>query len=93
MSVISRMLQDLESRGAALPIAKQAPAPQVARTDLSWLRTVILSGGLMAAVVGMYSVKMPAWVLGPDAATVSGAKGAGHATIGSAVNGYHLTFN
>ena len=78
MSVISRMLQDLESRGAALPIAKQAPAPQVARTDLSWLRTFILSGGLMAAVVAMYSVKMPAWVLGPDAATVSGAKGAGH---------------
>lgn len=76
MSVISRMLQDLESRGAALPIAKQAPEPKAARTDLSWLRTFILSGGLMAAVVTMYTVKMPEWVLGQDAAKVSSTPGA-----------------
>lgn len=87
MSVISRMLQDLESRGAALPIAKQAPAPQVARTDWSWLRTVILSGGLMAAVVAMYTVKMPAWVLGQDEAPVSSAPGAKPPTSPSAVTG------
>lgn len=76
MSVISRMLQDLESRGAALPIAKEVSAPKAVRTDLSWLRTFILSGGLMVAVVTMYTVKMPAWVLGQDAAKVSSAPGA-----------------
>lgn len=78
MSVISRMLQDLESRGAALPVAAPVSRPgggedthQAARTGLAWARTLILSGCLMAAVAAMYTVKMPAWVLGQDVPKVS----------------------
>lgn len=74
MSVISRMLQDLESRGASLPTATpiskvgaEASTTPAVRSDRAWVRTLILSSGLVAGIVGMYTVKMPAWVLGQDA--------------------------
>ena len=71
MSVISRMLQDLESRGATSPVTKAPVARDTAavRTEAvgsGWIRTVALSGGLLIAIAGLYSAKMPAWVTGQD---------------------------
>lgn len=91
MSVISRMLQDLESRGAGVPVKRPASAPEV-KTSIkpgaqqrendarAWLRTMLLSSGLLAGVVGVYTVPMPAWLMVPDAPVATKAQAVATAT-------------
>lgn len=72
MSVISRMLQDLESRGASAPVNREHAPVEVAvakrahpTRSRAWIRTTLLFSGLLAGGAGLYGFNVADWAFEP----------------------------